>query len=143
MANKQSIVNGDFPIESKVIALIACIGQEQKVEMTNRIKHTGLSITQLQLLHILSEAPSEGLTINHLKELMVDDSPNVSRAVNKLVDGGYVVKERSHIDQRIVYARITKSGEEAHIECDKHLMDISLGLNNDELAQLYKLLSKL
>ncbi|WP_260262069.1 MarR family winged helix-turn-helix transcriptional regulator [Vibrio intestinalis] len=143
MANKQSIIDGDFPIESKILALIACIGQEQKMEMTRRIKHTGLSLTQLQLLHILSQAPLEGLTINQLKALMVDDSPNVSRAVNKLVDGGYAIKERSETDQRIVHVQITESGELVHVECDKSLMGISLGLSESEVQSLYELLRKM
>ncbi|HDM8202575.1 TPA: MarR family transcriptional regulator [Vibrio harveyi] len=143
MANKQSIIDGDFPLESKILALIACIGQEQKMEMTRRIKHTGLSLTQLQLLHILSQAPLEGLTINQLKALMVDDSPNVSRAVSKLVDGGHAIKERSETDQRIVHVRITESGELAHMECDKSLMGISLGLSESEVQNLYELLSKM
>lgn len=129
MANKQSIIEGDFPIESKIFSLIAYLGQEQKVEMTRRIKHTGISLTQLQLLHILSLAPQEGLTINQLKELMVDDSSNVSRAVGKLVDAGLAVKQRSEVDQRIVYVQITESGELVHIECDKHLVDTPLGLS--------------
>lgn len=143
MANKQSIIDGDFPIESKILALIACIGQEQKMEMTRRIKHTGLSLTQLHLLHILSQAPQVGLTINQLKALMVDDSPNVSRAVNKLVDGGHAIKERSEIDQRIVHVQITESGELAHVECDNNLMGISLGLSQSETKQLYQLLAKM
>jgi DNA-binding MarR family transcriptional regulator len=143
LANKESIVKSDFPIESKVLALIACIGQEKKMEMTNRIKHTGLSLTQLQLLHILSESPKEGLTINQLKNLMVDESPNVSRAVSKLVDGGYAIKQRNELDQRIVHVQITESGELVHIECDKHLMGIPLGLTESETEELYRLLSKM
>lgn len=143
MANKQSIIEGDFPMESKIYALIACIGHEQKMEMTNRIKHTGLSLTQLQLLHILSLAPEEGLTINQLKTLMVDDSPNVSRAVNKLVDAEFATKQRNQMDQRVVHVQITSEGHQAHIECDKQLMGLSLGLSEKETKQLYNLLIKL
>ncbi|KGJ94581.1 MarR family winged helix-turn-helix transcriptional regulator [Colwellia psychrerythraea] len=143
MANKQSIIDASYPIESKVYALIACIGQEQKMKMTSRIKHTGVSLTQLQILHILSEAPKEGLTINQVKKFMVDDSPNVSRAVNKLVDAGHVVKARSQIDQRIVHVQITESGNKTHVDCDKELLALSLGLSEREIKQLYSLLVKI
>lgn len=143
MANKQSIIDGNFPVESKVYALIACIAHEQKMEMTNLIKHSGLSLTQLQLLHILSEASDEGLTINQLKNFMVDDSPNVSRAVNKLMDAGFVTKVRSQEDQRVVHVQITESGNKAHVDCDKDLMGLSLGLTKKELKNLYELLTKL
>ena len=142
MANKKSIIDADYPVELKVLSLIACIAQEQKMDQTRRLKSTGLSITQLNLLHILSEGPKGGMTVNQLKELMVDDSPNVSRAVTKLVDVGFADKERSEHDQRVVYVSITGPGEQAHIDGDKDLMDISLGLTEQELEQLYTLLSK-
>lgn len=45
---------------------------------------------------------------------MLGDSPNVSRAVNKMIDGGYAIKHRSEIDPRIVHVQITESGELAH-----------------------------
>ncbi len=142
MANKMSIINGNYPTEVKTLTLIACIAQEQKVEMTRRINHTGLSLTQLQMLHILSEGPDEGMTVNQLKEQMIDDSPNASRAVNKLVQAEYALKNRSEVDQRIVYVQITESGAKAHIECDQLLMDMSLGLSESETEQLYQLLAK-
>lgn len=143
MANKQSIIDGNYSVELKVLALIACIGQEQKTEMTRLIKHTGLSLAQLQLLHFMSEEPEKGLTVNQLKERMVDESPNVSRALNKLVDSGYAFKRRSSTDQRIVRVKITEAGTLAHIECDKLLMDVSLGISKQETELLYSLLAKL
>ena len=125
------------------MSLLACVAQEQKAEMTRLLKPTDLSMVQLMLLHSLSHSPDKTLTVNQLKQTMVDESPNVSRALNKLSDKGYITKTRSTEDQRTVYISITDAGEQAHIEGDSQLMKMSLNLPEKELAQLYKLLSKL
>ena len=143
MANKELIIDSDLSTEHKVLALLACIAQEQKVEMSRRIKHTELSLLQLQLLHTLATVPTGCLTVNQLKQAMIDDSSNVSRALNKLMDKGYIVKERSREDQRTVFITITPAGHQAHEDADKELLTMSLGLSDDELSQLYGLLLKL
>ena len=125
------------------MGLLACVAQEQKAEMTRLLKPTDLSMVQLMLLHSLSHSPDKTLTVNQLKQTMVDESPNVSRALNKLSDKGYITKTRSTEDQRTVYISITDAGEQAHIEGDSHLMTMSLDLPKEELEQLYKILSKL
>ena len=143
MANKELITESDLSTEHKVLALLACIAQEQKVEMSRLIKHTELSLLQLQLLHTLSTVPTGCLTVNQLKQAMIDDSSNVSRALNKLMDKGYIVKERSLEDQRTVFITITPAGHQAHEDADKELLTMSLGLSDGELEQLYGLLLKL
>ena len=142
MANKDLIIESTaLSIEEKVIALLACIAQEQRVEMSRLISDTKLSLLQLQLLHELSaDGP---MTVTQLKNALVDDSPNVSRTLNKLVEAGYVSKERSVQDQRTVFVSITPSGEKAHVEAEKRLVGISTGLTKRELDQLYRLLVKL
>lgn len=144
MANKKLIINSDMSTEQKVIGLLSCIAQEQKVEMTRLIRPTSLSLLQLQLLHALSFAPDGTLTVNQLKAAMIDDTPNVSRTLNKLVEAGYITKERSTEDQRTVYITITEAGHKAHKDADKQILKhVSLGLTDKETELLYKLLLKL
>lgn len=143
MANKQLIINSEIDTEQKVLGLLACIAQEQKVEMTRLLKPTELSMVQLMLLHALDFAPDHTLTVNQLKQTMVDESPNVSRALNKLVDKEYVTKKRCEKDQRTVFITATEKGLQAHRDGDKALMTMSVNLSNDEITQLYGLLKKL
>ena len=143
MANKQLIINSDLTLEQKVLALLACLAQEKKAEMSRLIRHTELSLLQLQLLHTLSHAPEKRLTVNQLKQAMVDESSNVSRSLNNLMDKGFIVKERNRQDQRTVHISLTEAGEVAHIEADKNLLSMSLGLSESELEQFYGLLTKL
>lgn len=130
-------------LEHKTSALIMCVAQEMKTEIARVLKPTGLSFPQLMLLHTLDAGPENGLTVNQLKQLMVDESPNVSRAVSKLADAGLVIKQRNEQDQRVVHIRITDAGRQAHKEGDTQFDQLTLGLSNTDLQQLYSLLAKI
>ena len=86
-----------------------------------------------------------GYCVNQIKNLMFDESPNVSRSLNKLVDAGYVMKQRSEKDLRIVHIHITEEGHQIHLNADAALlsMDGDMTLSDQEAEQLYKLLAKL
>ena len=144
MANKSLIADSpDLSLEQKVMALLLCIAQEKKVELERRLGGVLPSVVQLNLLHALDYGPQEGLTVNQLKASLADDSPNVSRALNKLVEQGHVEKSRSEDDQRVVRIRITRAGRKAHREADSRIEGLSLGLGKRDLKQLFELLSKL
>ena len=144
MANKNLIINADIPIEQKVLGLIICTGQELTTEMQRNIKHLKLSLTQLQILHTLSFAPKGKLTVNQIKQFMIDDSPNVSRSLNKLMENKLIVKKRRSDDQRIVDILITDAGREMHNKADKELLaNSSINLSPEDTEKLYELLIKL
>ncbi|MGI9289558.1 MAG: MarR family winged helix-turn-helix transcriptional regulator [Pseudomonadales bacterium] len=144
MANKKLIIDDpELTLDQKVMGLLACIAQEKKVEIDERLSTTGLSFLQLNLLHALSKAPEKNLTVSQLKGAMVDENPNVSRTLNKLATMGLVEKVRSDEDQRTVYVSITHEGEQAHEDADKQLMDMSTGLKDRDLKQLFRLLQNI
>lgn len=146
LANKQAIIDSELHVHSKVIALVTCIGQEYKSEMTRRIAPMNISIIQLNILHTLSFAPDRCLTVNQIKQVMIDDSPNVSRALNKLMDANFIEKQRSSEDQRVVHIHLTDEGQRVHLEADALLIEGDVPLNNlseQEVEQLYGLLKKL
>lgn len=111
--------------------------------MTRKLKPTGLSLIQLEILHVLSKAPDKYLTVNQIKKMMVDESPNVSRALNKLMDAMLIEKQRDSEDQRVVYIHITEAGEQAHIDADKELVTVNLDFAPGDAEKLYELLKKL
>lgn len=144
MANKSLIVESeDLSIEQKVMGLLFCIAQEKKIELERRLDGVVPSFSQLNLLHALDYGPEEGLTVNQLKQSLADDSPNVSRALNKLAEQRLVEKLRSEEDQRVVHIRITEAGRRAHMDGDARLADLSIGLGRSELEKLYELLAKI
>jgi len=151
MGNKALIIDSDLALEEKVMALLVCTAQEMTAKMQRNIKPMNLSLLQVQILHVLSksvdgagEGIGEGrLTVNQIKALMVDESPNVSRSLNKLMEHGYITKERDIEDQRVVHIAITPAGEQAHEDADKELLKVSLGLSRADCYSLYALLSKI
>jgi len=144
MAKKTLVIdNPELDLEQKVMALLACIAQEQKAEIDTRLEPLKLSLLQLNLLHALSRAPGKTLTVNELKSVMLDENPNVSRTISKMADAGLVTKIRSAEDQRTVHVEISPKGEQAHRNGDRRLGDLSTGLSKKDLQQLYQLLQKI
>ncbi len=143
MANKDLIINSDATVEEKVIGLLICSGAEYTSKLTRAIKEFDLSLTQLYILHILSKSKDGILTVNQIKDLMIDESPNVSRSLNKLMENNCIVKERKLDDQRVVYIKITKNGRELHIEADKKASKVSTNLTHDEKKALIELLKNI
>ncbi len=142
MANKDLLHSLPLPIGQKSLALLSCVAQEIKVDVERRLAPLGLSILQLNLLHTLDKAQDQQLTVNQLKQNLFDETPNVSRTLNKMVDTGLVVKTRSAEDQRVVYIAITKAGLKLHQQGDKLLQEARSPLSDKESQQLYDLLRK-
>ena len=101
MAKKHLVTQSDLPTEHKAMMLVGCIAQEIKTEMERRLAPAGLTPTQSAILHALDYGPKEGMTVNQLKSVMIEDNPNVSRTLYRLVEMCLVTKLRSIEDQRV------------------------------------------
>ena len=69
---------------------------------------------------------------------------SLTTAVNALVRKGYVMRERSETDRRVVTVRLTESGERAyhhHMDFHEHMTDAAVrALKEDELPKVTKVL---
>lgn len=143
MANKKLIIDSDINLDSKTILLLLCTAQELNADITRTLKQFNLSFIQLQILHALAESDSGELTVNQIKSALVDESPNVSRALNKLMKSKFIRKVRNMVDQRVVYVKITEEGKKVHLNADKELLKKTLNLESAEKELLYKILVRL
>lgn len=143
MAKKHLVTQSNLPTEIKSMLLIGCIAQEMKADMEQRLVPVGLTAAQIAILHALDYGPEDGMTVNQLKAVMIEDNPNVSRTLNRLVETGHVTKLRSTEDQRVVHVAITDKGRKAHHEGDAQMEDLGLGLNEEDLETLYAILKKI
>ena len=143
MADKDKIYSSDLPVQDKAAYLIICSAQELLNKIGTITKAFGISLTQLQILHILDMLPDDRVTVNTIRSYMVDDSPNVSRSINKLVDKQLVTKERSNEDQRVVYVTITEAGEKVHQSCDRKIIGNTIDLPDRACRELIDLLMKI
>lgn len=145
MANKDLVINDTTATtEQKALGLIMCIAQEYRAKYINSIAHLGISPLQSNILHVLDYGPEEGLTVNEIKKRQVEESPNISRALNKLMDKGLIIKNRNSIDQRVVHIQITPEGRTVHQKADEaSIPELTTDLSEKDIEVLYEILKKM
>lgn len=143
MANKRKVYDSDFPLRDKAAVLIGCTAQEIDNFVERTLREFGISRAQLSVLHFLDTEPVEKMTVNQLREALIDDSPNVSRILNKMVNKGLVKKERQADDQRVVHITLTEKGQQLHKQADQKISGHNVKLSSKECQQLIELLMKI
>jgi len=73
-------------------------------------KSYGVSETQYNALRIIAGSGKQGIRMESIGERMVAHDPDTTRLVNRLLDAGYVVKEKLEDDRRCSVVRITGDG---------------------------------
>lgn len=142
MANKQKVYDANYGIRDKAAVLIGCTAQEIDNFVERALKEFGISRAQLGVLHFLDVEGDESMTVNKLREVLIDDSPNVSRILNKMVDKGLVRKERQSGDQRVVHIALTEKGRQLHEQADQKILGHNVRLSPEECHTLIELLMK-
>jgi DNA-binding MarR family transcriptional regulator len=73
--------------------------------------------------------------------------PNISRAVEDLVNGGWAHREKDRQDRRVVYLSLTEKGSDLirqmKIKNDHFMSDMLAGLTAEELQTITKALDSL
>lgn len=110
------------------------------------LKQHGISAPQYNVLRILRGAGSGGLPSLAVADRMVARVPDVTRLLDRIAAKGWVKRERSKEDGRVVLAHITQAGLDLLAELDEPLLAFhceQLGhLSPKQLAQLTDLLTK-
>ncbi len=88
------------------------------------LKPFGISPQQFNILKILRENGS-WMSMNSVKELMIDKAPNATRLSDKLIDKGLITRRRCETDRRVVFLLITDEGLELLKRIDE--------MKNDEM----------
>ncbi|RXP63595.1 MarR family transcriptional regulator [Lutibacter sp. HS1-25] len=73
------------------------------------LKPFNISEQQYNILRILRGA-KEHITVNTVKDRMVQKSPNATRLMDKLCDKGLIDRFRCENDRRVVYVKINEQG---------------------------------
>lgn len=110
------------------------------------IKPYGLSSQQYNILRILKGA-ADWVSMNTIKDLMIDKSPNTTRLADKLFNKGYIERQRSDQDRRVVYLSITKKGldllEEIDLDDSGHQNEYLERISDDEARQFCEILDRM
>jgi len=73
------------------------------------LKPFNISEQQYNILRILRGA-KEAISVNNVKDRMVQKSPNATRLMDKLCDKGLIERVRCENDRRVVYVKINEKG---------------------------------
>lgn len=70
----------------------------------------GITLQQYNVLRILRGAGSEGLPTLDIGERLLEETPGVTRLIDRMESHGWVSRERSRDDRRMVRCRLTPAG---------------------------------
>ena len=88
-------------------------------EFVDFLKPYDLSPQQFNILRILRGA-NDWVTMNKIKNLMVDKAPNATRLSDKLLNKALIERKRGEEDRRAVYLNITQKGLDLLKEIDEN-----------------------
>lgn len=102
----------------------------------------GLTYTQYLCMMVLWEEGAA--TVSHLGERLYLDSGTLTPVLKKLEDRGYITRERSVADARVLEARLTPKGRDLRDRAASVpvAMACHVHLTADEVAELKRLLAK-
>jgi DNA-binding MarR family transcriptional regulator len=110
------------------------------------VEPLGITPQQYNVLRILRGAGEKGLPTLEIAERMIEQTPGITRLIDRLERKRLVSRERCPTDRRQVFCRITREGLALIATLDVPITDADhlamSSLNSRELAQLVKLLDK-
>jgi DNA-binding MarR family transcriptional regulator len=116
-----------------------------KTVMSKELKEYGLTHEQYNVLRILKGKYPEQMCVRDIACRMIEKSSNVPRIIDRLELKRLVKRSTSMIDKRETVITLTQSGItilEATTSAVDKVMDNTLGVNNQDAANLNFLLEK-
>ena len=136
------------PIDIRVKALLEILFTASYInnKHSKYLQPYKISPQQYNILRILRGVYPNQLNVMTIKSRMVEKTPNTTRMVDKLFDNGYVDRERSEKDRRMVFVKITDKGLDIMSKIDEihpDFLKFTYNLDNDETKSIIELLEKL
>lgn len=137
-------INSKFPTEQVKALLNIKYTASWLDQIGNEImKPYKISEQQYNILRILRGA-EKAITVNEVKERMIQKSPNATRLMDKLFDKQLIERTRCENDRRVVYIKIKKKGNELLEKINmKEFDDVLNVLTEQEAKTLNTLLDKI
>lgn len=125
------------------IALARCYGTLSR-EVAGKVAEYGLTTPQFGILEALFHLGP--LTLGDLATKLLVTGGNITYLMDRLEDQGFVVRDRSESDRRVVCARLTALGEQTIRDIfpghATFVRDLASHLEHDEQVELRRLLKK-
>lgn len=85
------------------------------------LKPHGITSTQFNVLRILRGAGDTGLCRNEIGDRMITRMPDVTRLLDRMEEAGYIARERSTEDRRMVRTSLADKGYQLLAEIDEEV----------------------
>ena len=109
-----------------------------------KLRPSGLSATQYNVLRILRGAGAEGLCQSEIGSRLVAQVPDVPRILDRMERAGWVRRARGTEDRRVVLTTLTEPGLELVAGLDEPMMTVMaemfVGMSPAEMERLNELL---
>lgn len=133
------------PHQEALVALIRTADLLRRV-VGGVVEPHRITAQQYNVLRILRGAGDGGLPTLEIAERMIEQTPGITRLIDRLESKNLVSRERSSTDRRCVYCRITPAGLDLLARLDAPVEDASglslASLTKRELAQLVEMLDR-
>lgn len=150
VANIQTELKQQRPFVSKsaeaVVSLIRTADLVRRM-MSGLVEPLGITLQQYNVLRILRGAGEKGLPTLDIADRMIEQTPGITRLIDRLEAKKLVKRERCPTDRRQVFCRITEPGLTLLAQLDAPSIsvpnDALSGITKKELAQLVAILDRL
>ena len=97
------------PAEEALVATMRTAALLRRA-IAQRVEPYGISPAQYNVLRILRGAVPAGLPTLAVRDRLIEEAPGITRLIDKLEEAGFVRRDRSGADRRMVHCCITASG---------------------------------
>ncbi len=100
----------DDPATEAILSVLKS-GDVIERELDQAVAAFGLTLQQYNVLMALRRGGARGIPVLDIADNLIEDCPNVTRLLDRLVAKGLAERRRADHDRRVVYARLTAAGE--------------------------------
>lgn len=137
------------PIDDPAVATILSVlktGDMMRRELEAAVEQHGITWQQYNVLLALRDAGAKGMPVLDIVDRMIEDNSNVTRLLDRLAAKGLTERVRSQRDRRVVYARLTPTGErlieQARGAVNAARRSLCRALSQSDMEHLIRLLEK-
>jgi DNA-binding MarR family transcriptional regulator len=145
LKEERAIPPENEPLEQAVYSVLIRTAARLEAELNRVFRPLDLTGATYSILKVLESAGRVGRSCGDISEQLIAEVPDMTRLLDRLERLGYVLRERSSIDRRMVKVTITDKGrsvldglKEPVLECHKRQLS---GLGETRLHELERLLT--
>jgi DNA-binding MarR family transcriptional regulator len=143
--SEQALIGFSSPQEEALLNLMRTADCLHRA-LQHRLKPSGLTATQYNVLRILRGAQPDGLTCSSIGRRMITPEPDITRLLARLKAQKFLTQQRDKQDRRVVWTRISARGLEVLADLDgiveRAPRELLNALTRDEIQTWIRLMKK-